>query len=198
MVDNAQSKYGFGKNPPYSLYQAPDGKWGLIDGFGQKLEADFKRRNGNCFSCVPWEVVCFDPQEGFELQAWFDPDEVWFKFTFNDKDYPPEFGHYLWKRGERTLEEVTDVILSLLAPDSHWLMEGMLLVAKEDDMEDEEFDEALRNKLSQYPLLKQPSKLNPLLDPIMRNPDVDDEIKHILWRSKVNLDYSIKTLLSEE
>ncbi len=105
MNDNAQSKYGFGKNPPYSLYQAPDGKWGLIDGSGQKLAADFKRGNGNCFSCVPWEVVCFDPQEGFELQSWFDPDEVWFNFTFNDKDYPPEFGHYLWERTKETIWE---------------------------------------------------------------------------------------------
>ena len=28
--------YGSGKNPPYSLYQGEDGKWGLIDGSGVK------------------------------------------------------------------------------------------------------------------------------------------------------------------
>lgn len=67
-------KYGNGVNPPYSLYQAPDGKWGLIDGSGKKLEAAFQRIDDNSFSCVPGEVVSFDPQEGFDLLAWASLD----------------------------------------------------------------------------------------------------------------------------
>ena len=66
-------KYGFGDNPPYSLYQSDNGMWGLIDGSGNKLEAVFNRGENDCFSCVPWEVVTFDEQDGFELLAWYDP-----------------------------------------------------------------------------------------------------------------------------
>ncbi len=38
-----ENRYGFGEHPPYSLYQAENGKWGLIDGTGAKLEAVFDR-----------------------------------------------------------------------------------------------------------------------------------------------------------
>lgn len=76
-----QNPYGFSKNPPYSLYQAENGKWGLIDGSGNKLAAEFKRGDKDCFSRVPWEIVTFNPEEGFELQTWYDPDEVWFNFN---------------------------------------------------------------------------------------------------------------------
>ncbi|MDE6560938.1 MAG: hypothetical protein K2K75_06140 [Muribaculaceae bacterium] len=69
------SKYGFGENPPYSLYQNEDGKWGLVDGIGNRLPADFERLDEHRFSCVPWEVVTFDEQEGFDLQSWYDPCE---------------------------------------------------------------------------------------------------------------------------
>lgn len=72
---DSNSKYGNGVNPPYSLYQGDDGKWGLVDKDGRKLDAVFSRAgNDNRFSCVPWEVVAFDEQEGFDLIAWCDPD----------------------------------------------------------------------------------------------------------------------------
>lgn len=74
MKDN---RYGFGENPPYSLYQGSDGKWGLVDGSGQKLDAVFDKGKNDCFSCVPWEVVTFDEKEGFELLSWYDPSDIW-------------------------------------------------------------------------------------------------------------------------
>lgn len=192
MCDREQSKYGFGENPPYALYEAPDGKWGLIDGSGQKLQADFKRGNGNYFYCVPWEVVCFDTQEGFELQAWYDPDEVWFNFIFRDPKYPDEYGPLLWKGCKHTLQDIADKILAILPAENHWLLDCMFLAAKEDDIEDEEFDEAIRQMLSKYPVLKEPSKLNHLLYPIMSNQELEEEIKSIVWNAKVYLDYCIK------
>lgn len=67
------NRYGFEENPPYSLYQAENDKWGLIDGSGNKLEAAFTRLDETRFSCVPWEVVTFDEKEGFSLLAWYDP-----------------------------------------------------------------------------------------------------------------------------
>lgn len=194
MERNVQNRYGYGENPPYSLYQAPDGKWGLIDGSGQKLEAVFKRRNGDCFSCVPWEVVCFDPQEGFELQAWFDADEVWFNFTFNDDDYPDEYGHFLWKGSKISLQDIAEKILTIIPTENHWLLDCMFLAAKEDEMEDEEFDDMLKQMILQHQELNQPAKLNPLLDPVMRNQELDKEIKRTVWNAKVILDYCIQHL----
>ena len=37
-------KYGFGKNPPYSLYQNEDGRWGLVDGSGNRFFRDNYQR----------------------------------------------------------------------------------------------------------------------------------------------------------
>ena len=67
---------GVGSRPPYSLYQCEDGKWGLVDGKGKHLPAVFDRYDDR-FSRVPWEVVTFNEQEGFELLVWYDPCEVW-------------------------------------------------------------------------------------------------------------------------
>ncbi len=192
--DNPKSPYGDGRHPPYSLYQNEEGKWGLVDGTGKRLPAIFDRLNEYSFSCVLWEVVTFDEMEGFELQAWYDPDEVWFNFTFGNPDYPDEFAHYLWKRATLAFDEIADLVKTYLPTDSQWLIDCMFLAAKEDDMEDEEFNEALRQYLSDYPDLNEPSKLNLLLDPIMRNPDIGEEIKRTVWNAKVTLDYTVREI----
>ena len=49
------SQYGFSEHPPYSLYQAGNGKWELIVGKGAKLEAVFDGIDENRFSKDPWE-----------------------------------------------------------------------------------------------------------------------------------------------
>lgn len=66
MIEN--NKYGLGENPPYRLYQAPTEKWGLIDGDGTKLDADFELLPNDNFSCCPWEAVTFDEQEALRHQ----------------------------------------------------------------------------------------------------------------------------------
>ena len=86
MEDN---RYGYGQNPPYSLYQGEDGKWGLVDKDGVKLNAVFTRsQDGEVFSCALGEVGYFDENEGFNLLAWCDPDEAWFNFTYDNDEYP--------------------------------------------------------------------------------------------------------------
>lgn len=55
-------------NPLFTLYQDKSGKWGLIDGDGNKLPAMFSK-DGNHFSCAPGEIVIFDKEEGFVLQS---------------------------------------------------------------------------------------------------------------------------------
>lgn len=75
----ADTKYGLGENPPYSLYSVErEGEtlWGLVDKDGNRLDAVFHRTEDDRFYCVPHEVVEFDPEEGFSLLAWFDPSHV--------------------------------------------------------------------------------------------------------------------------
>lgn len=184
--------YGFGENPPYSLYQNEEGKWGLIDGKGNKLKAVFLRGEKNCFSCIPWEVVTFDPTEGFTLQAWYDPCEVWFNFTFDDPAYPEEFAGFLWKGSEREIEHYRDTLYKLLPIENHWLIDEILqedtLVKKDDD----DYYWTIEAMLLSHPELKDPAISNPMLDPVMRNAEVDNDIKIALWQAKVRLDSDIR------
>lgn len=63
------SPYGFGENPPYSLYMTENGKWGLVDKDGVRLPAIFERDGDNCFSSSINEVVSFDEKAGFLFVA---------------------------------------------------------------------------------------------------------------------------------
>lgn len=179
MKDNP---YGMGENPPYSLYQANDGKWGLIDGAGKHLDAIFDRFDNDTFSQAPWEVVTFDPQEGFELLAWYDPCEVWFNFTWEDAAYPEEFAGLLWQKSENEVGHYKDTLYSLIPAKDHWLIDEILNVDNLDRCDEDA-------KLASHPQLADASVTNPILDPIMRNNQVDNDIKIALWKAKVRLDY---------
>lgn len=189
--DKELSPYGFGKNPPYSLYQAENGKWGLIDGRGNKLPPEFKRGDNDCFSRVPWEVVTFDPQEGFELQAWYDPDEVWFNFTFDNTDYPAEYAPYLWEKPTNDVETYRDVLYNMVPSENHWLIDDILqqdALTKEADVE---CAWTIDEELLCHPELADPAVTNQMLEQVMRNAEVDKDVKITLWRAKVALDYHI-------
>ena len=186
-----ENKYGCGKHPPYSLYQEQNCKWGLIDGYGNKLQADFKRLDEHSFSCVPWEIVTFDEGEGVQLQSWYDPCEVWFNFTWEDPAYPEEFSGYLWKKPEKAIEEYTDTLFGLMPNDTHWIIKYILKVRQFKQMEDEDLNSYISTMLAERPEMAQPSLLNPMLDSIMRNNRVDQDIKIALWNEKVALDDTI-------
>lgn len=194
-ADKELNPYGFGMKPPYSLYQAENGKWGLIDGRGNKLPAEFKRGDNDCFSRVPWEVVTFDPQEGFDLQAWYDPDEVWFNFTFDNPDYPDEYAGFLWEKSKNDIQHYRDHIYELIPSDDHWLIDVILHEEELGEKEEEDFDRAIDELLSSYPKLFKPAITNPMIDPVMNNPEIDQDVKIALWRAKVALDYDILTYL---
>lgn len=61
-------------NPPYTLYQSEEGLYGLKDKDGLMLPAVF-HRDGDKFWRKTNEALYFDPDEGFELLAWYDPDD---------------------------------------------------------------------------------------------------------------------------
>ena len=193
------SKYGDGKNPPYSLYQNEEGLWGLIDGSGNKLPAKFNRGEKNCFSCVPWEVVTFDENEGFELLAWYDPCEVWFNFTFDDPAYPEEYGHFLWKEPKHNLGEYSEIIYSLLPDSEHWLIDDILQYEQCDksDSDFEVIDNRIAKMLAVHSELSDAATTNKMIDLIMRNENIDTDLRHLLWCAKVSLDNAIRNYLNE-
>ena len=193
---NDLNKYG-NENPPYSLYQNEDGLWGLIDGSGNKLPAEFKRGEKNCFSCVPWEVVQFDENEGFELLAWYDPCEVWFNFTFEDPAYPEEYGHYMWNRPQNNIDIYADILYTILPAQSHWLIDYILKATQFDDVDWDKTDENINAMLIDFPTLKEYGKTNEMIEPVMSNTDIEDDIRHALWVAKVSLDNRIRNFLEE-
>ena len=198
MIADADTKYGFGKNPPYSLYQTDNDKWGLIDGSGTKLEPAFKRGKNDCFSRVPWKVVTFDPQEGFKLLAWYDPDEVWFNFTFDNPDYPADFAAYLWEKPTNDVETYHDVLYNMVSSENHWLIDDILqqdVLTKETD---DEFACTIDEELLCHPELADPAVTNRMLEHVMKNPEIDKDIKVALWTAKVSLDYRIRTYKEDD
>lgn len=204
------NKYGLGKNPPYSLYQAEDGKWGLIDKDGRRLDAVFNRPDDkNLFSCVPWEVVEFDEKEGFEIVAWYDPFETWFAFTFDDDAYPDRWGGLLWKSKKKEFRDCMPLYLDMLPEQSHWLVETIdhilsnekkIQIQYKDDLdkEDAETEAMLRDVLTRYPALSDYAATGLLLAPILDNPEISDEDKSVLWREKVYIDSLLRDLAAAE
>lgn len=184
-------------NPPYTLYQDEDGLWGLIDKDGAMLPAVFKRLDEERFQEEPWSVVMFNPEEGFELLAWSDPCEVWFNFTFDDSRYPAEFAEYLWKKPNKEYQDYKCEIRRFIPAESHWLLDCLEESEWLLDICDDEHPEAIERFLNNYPQLANAADFNHLLDPIMLNANVSEDIKTVLWQTKVMLDANVRQFLDE-
>lgn len=185
------NKYGLGENPPYQLYQAPTGKWGLIAGDDTKLDADFERLPNDTFSCCPWEVVTFDEQEGFEILAWYDPCEVWFNFTWDNPAYPEKYATYLWQKSSRTLADFPQLADYIPRP----YLDAMIINENE-DLEDS--DEFIQELLDEYPDAGDFAATTTLLVPVMDSNEMPEELKRTLWKSKVSLDYEILNYMNKK
>lgn len=180
-------------NPPYSLYQGADGLWGLVDKDGTKLPAVFKRLDENRFQDEPWSVMTFIPDEGFELLAWSDPCEAWFNFTFDDPRYPAEFAGYLWKKPDKEYQEYEGEIRRLMPVETHWLLDCINDADSILGIYDEtESHKAIVQFLATYPQLANAADLNHLLNPVMRNANVSEDLKTVLWHTKVMLDANVR------
>lgn len=191
-------------NPPYTLYQAPDGKWGLMDKNGIKLPAEFQRTDEDDFSRVPWETVTFNEQEGWDLLAWYDPDEVWFNFTFDDSAYHPEkWGGFLWKQERGVIDDYIPVYLDNLPEKDAWLIHILSdyyhrikeIEERKPDDDDRDMGEMMQRFLSSYPELNHFAGLNDRLSPILDNPAIPEDAKVVLWCGKVSLDYELRYYL---
>lgn len=185
---STESPYGFGANPPYSLYCNNEGKWGLIDGSSNKLPAVFDRIDENKFARVPWEVTDFDEKEGFTLLAWYDPGEVWFNFIFDDPSYPDEYTKYLWQQTDKEIEDFSDILYKLIPETNHWLIDCILKRDEIISLDDKEFQETINSIKLLHPEFGNPAVTNAMLEPIMGNPEIAEEIKRALWTAKVYLD----------
>lgn len=202
MNKDKPSPYGYDNRPPFTLYQDDNGLWGLIDADGVRLPAEFRRSDdGEIFSRVPWENVCFDSQEGFELLSWYDPEEVWFKFTFDDPAYHPEkWGKYLWRRERGTIDEYLSVFTGIIPDKDAWLihlLSDYSRIIKETDSDDD--DMIMKKLLQRHPCpdhdLPGFAGWNDLLAPILDNPDIPEDAKVVLWCGKVSLDHDLRYYL---
>lgn len=185
-------------NPPYSLYQDENGKWGLVDKDGTKLPAVFKRVDEDRFQEDTWSVVTFNPDEGFELLAWSDPCEAWFNFTFDDPRYPTVFASYLWKKPNKEYQMYENEIRRLIAKEAHWLLDCINEADRILDIEDEEeYHNAIEKFLNNYPQLANAADYNNILDTVMRNTNVSEDIKIALWQAKVSLDDNVGMFIQD-
>ena len=62
---------------------------------------------------------------------------------------------------------------------------------------DEGYDERINEMIKKHPELMDASKTNPMLDPVMRNDDINSDLKVALWRGKVALDDDINFFLED-
>lgn len=199
MTEKQFDPYGL-KNPrpPYSLYQAPDGKWGLIDGDGNHRAAIFTRSESDpdIFRSAPWESVFFDERRGMDLLAWYDPSEVWFNFTFDDDAYPKRWGKYLWEQ-EGDFSDYRRVYAGLLPEVDRWILDAIEeQQAREHEIDnindwdrEEQESRLLADELTlRYPGLNDIAASNALLARVLDSDDIDIEAKATLWLAKVYLD----------
>lgn len=203
MNKDKPSPYGYDNRPPFTLYQGDNGLWGLIDADGVRLPAEFRRSDdGEIFSRVPWESVCFDSQEGFELLSWYDPEEVWFNFTFNNPDYPSRWQKLLWTKVNGQFHDFRESYSLLLPEHDRWLIEALDSLTDAEkaiearcggdcDKEDKEMWDFLDGLVTAYPSLTDFKSMNQLIAPIIDHPDVSVNEKAILWNHKVYFDYCL-------
>ncbi len=180
-----------GENPPYQLYKAPTGTWGLIAGDGTKLDAVFERLSDDTFSSCPWELVTFDEQEGLEILAWYDPCEVWYNFTWGNPAYPEKYAAYLWQKCDRALADFSQLAEYIPRP----YLEAMIMNDK-DDLDDN--DEYIQTLLVEYPETGDFALTTAVLLPVMDSNEMSEELKRTLWRSKVSLDYEILDYMNKK
>lgn len=189
-----QLKDSYGSsNPPYTLYQGEDGRWGLVDKDGKRLPAIFER-SGDRFHAFPWETVEFDPDEGMTLVAWFDPCEVWFNFTFDNPAYPEEYAEYLWKKSDELIPECISMIKRSLPEENRWIID--IIAGKnmlELDFEDESGSgKAVEELLTKYPALENAALTSGMIRPAMDDKNLPEAIRIALWKAKVSLDHTIR------
>lgn len=196
-TDQQQSPYGDKNHGPYTLYQNEDGKWGLIDGSGNRLPAIFDRLNEYSFSCMPCEIMVFDETEGFALQAWYDPCETWFNFTYDEPaSYPEEFDGYLWKESELPIGSYADILYSLLPDDQHWFAKAMIEIDFVYDIcDEEEKDRWMRNLLTAHPEVTDFAMTTRMIEPILLDKENNPDFLCALWRVKVGLDYELRVVM---
>lgn len=195
MEDN---RYGYGQNPPYSLYQGEDGKWGLVDKDGVKLNAVFTRsQDGDVFSCALGEVVYFDENEGFNLLAWCDPDEAWFNFTYDNDEYPSRWCYLLSKSEPKEFPTYFPLYRENLPEKDRWLIEAIgyfftriheIDSISDFDKEESEFEELKADIKNRYPKIEQYAMTSLMLAPILDNLQIEEDARVALWENKVYLD----------
>lgn len=179
-------------NPPYTIFQAEDGRWGTKDADGNVEDNPIYQRivrdDGSVTFFDGYTTVCvFSPEEGMELLAWYQP---WWEDAFCWAKYPEEFNPILWEniRANRDIEDIdrsifTDAMENLALTDEQRQAIGNLdfyarFRALPKDADDYAFEEAWFSSLSRQ---LTPQQLVDCLVPLMHSDCLAPEMKSAIW-----------------
>lgn len=110
----------------------------------------------------------------------------------DDPAYHEEFADLLRKPSKKDIGDYSEVLYRLIAQEHHWLLELIIGERNLNQMDDDEFYWHIDALLYSNQELADPSITNSMLEPVMRNEQLDEDIKRALWRAKVSLDRHIK------
>lgn len=182
-------------NPPYTLFQSPEGFWGTKDKDRNVKDNPVYVRstvpgNENIFHDIAGlEVVSFDVNEGMSVIVWCS--ESWYDTAWSAAKYPKEFDNILWDNINshreftsddcRVLEKIRqnfqltgkqNKVLSLLDLFFKW---------EETDIMDPQFDEIEQKLQAMTPHEYTRDEIMESILPFMHSTDLLNEDKSILW-----------------
>ncbi|MCH5233747.1 MAG: hypothetical protein J1E16_00495 [Muribaculaceae bacterium] len=182
-------------NPPYSLFQGPDSKWGTKDKDGKVhnkpiyIQSTKPGKENFFHDEAGLEIVEFDENEGMELVAWWS--EPWYEMAWIVADYPERFNHYIVNNinGLRKLGLDDQNIINQIAIKTDLSEKQKSLFDLFNlflEMEDENTDDKKFDMIEPFILSHSMKSLNcnermELIIPIIETKDLIEEEKSTLW-----------------
>lgn len=186
-------------NPPYSLFQGEDDKWGTKDKDGKVYDEPIYLRSSvpgseNFFTdSHGLEVVEFDENEGMSLVVW--ASEPWYDLAWSVANYPKEYDDLLWRNiqnkrdlGKVDIKSIVNVTSKVSLSEEELSLLDLVrkYLEYEEAIEDNSIDiveeRAIENRVLNHSLYSKTAdeRVNILL-PLMKNENLTEEDKSTLW-----------------
>lgn len=180
------------ENPPYKLFQAPDGKWGTKDADGnvcdQPIYLRVEHDDGGVTYFDGYTGVCdFNPETGMDIIAWYQP---WWEDAFLWAKYPDEYNDYLWRniKADRQLGEVDArqiaalIECQRLTAEQHQAISDLVFYCRWNSLPDDgDYNKFEEEWFSIQPLKLTPQQRVDCLVPLMQGDALTDELKSTVW-----------------
>lgn len=149
--------------PPFALFQAEDGRWGIVDANGNVYEKPVYNRLENrdrpLFDDGESGLFSFDETLGMQPCCWGEP---WWAITWEKADFPEEYNEYIWYYIHHPEEDTTEALrheLSLI-PDNirlsdrqRHIIDGLYMMLRwEKEEDDDKADRMEEEWMSQFPV----------------------------------------------